>query len=205
MSAIALASMPEDEPDLNSLSNDQLLQRLTDALSVTLAGLCEGARIVKIFDTRGVKLDAKRIPILRQLRQIADGWLLPETMMNYYYRATSLFRKIAAIPTAEQQRLVNGEPVPLLVYDPIAGQRTILPVDPLYMDKDQIEQAFHRDHIRWSEAEQAAFLASKREKAALPIPECVGPFKVDRERDGVMLGKRFISRADLKAAIRMLG
>src|SRR5262249_29670086 len=75
--------------------------------------------------------------------------------------------------------------------------------EPLDLEPEEIRQAFAADHIR-SVQEQAAWLSRRTPPKLTKIPGAVGPMKLDPERGGVIVHRTFISKEDMRRALRYL-
>lgn len=200
MSNIIIAT-PDGDDEFRDLSNDELRRRLSDSLGLTAKSLLRSARLVGALERRGEDLSGLKIGILNHLRKIACGQLLPEVLVRYAAKP-SLVVLIGNLPITDQQRLVDGELVRLLLVGG-DGRRDHVMADPLNMRPHQVSQAFARDHIR-TEAEQYLILVGKQQEAKRPLPQAVGNMRIDDERDGVMVGRLFIPLADLETAVALL-
>jgi hypothetical protein len=196
----------DDREDLfarfREMTVEELMQLLADGLNLTARSLLSNAVAIAVLEEKGKDLSGLKISLLHHLRKIACGQLLPEVVVRFAGKP-SLITRVGSLPIPEQRRLAAGEHVLLLVPDVHEGGYTHRMADPLDMSAAQISQVFARDHIR-SEAEQALKLDERHEEARTPIPETVGNLKIDKERDGIMVGRHFVSRSDMETALRIL-
>lgn len=143
-------------------------------------------------------------PYVNLLKLVACEMVVPELVRRFYTKP-KLLAVLGGFPKQEQEELANGKMVPLMVLGP-TGKLEAAFRDPFNMDQKQYRQAFSRDplpHIR-DEAEQVAYYHRKLIKDAKPVPEKIGYLRIDKERGGAMVGRKWIPRADLVAAVRAL-
>ncbi len=202
MSSVLLQTDLSDD-ELDTMQDKDILAMLSECWAVTVSRLQLMARLVKQCDKRGIDLATRKEfkSQIHDLRRIADGQMLAEVPVRFA-KKPSLIAKIGSLSLAEQQRLADGEPVKLLTYGP-DGKITHQMADPLEMDAAQIAQVFAQDHIR-TEEEQATKLEARRVKSGYRGPEKIGDGIIDRERGGVMVGKRFVPLHDLVKWVKAL-
>ncbi len=203
MNSISLR-IPDD--DLNTMSDEEQLQRLSDCFRITVAGVTEAARILAWREANGkdmARFYAVAGPWLAWLRLVPNQ-LLAELVCNYFSRPKAL-NLFATLPTTDQKRVVADEPLLLLALDQasMTPTKSLYPTSLLVTKQDQFDQVFKKGGIR-SEAEQRLYLDAQLKKAKKPLTSAIGIMKLDDERDGVMVGRTFISRTDLKTAVREL-
>jgi hypothetical protein len=188
--------------EFQAMTTEELKESLARAFEVTARDLLRCACLLHVLEERGEDVSDLRLGgMMTHLKRIAGGQLLPEVVVRFSGRP-SLVSVIGSLPLDDQRRFSEGTLVPLLVYAP-DGTRTVRQADPLNMTARQVRQAFARDHVR-TEAEQALLLDDRRERASLPVPEEIGALKIDRERGGVTVGRRFIPLKDLVEAVKAL-
>ena len=190
--------------ELAGLSTDQLKVELARVLRITAESLVRLALVVKTLEDRGEDLSDIRVGLLPYLRLIAAGQLLPEVVVRFA-GAPALIRVIGALPVQDQRRLAAGEPIPLYLR---RGDGTVEHrlADPLAMTRDQVQQAFARDHIR-DQAEQILVLESRLTRPAKTVRESdkrIGNIRVDRGRGGIVVRRTLIPLADLLEAVAEL-
>lgn len=170
----------------------QLIEQLKEALSITLAGVVTSAAIVKRCDELGIDIEARlgcRLAILPVLRQIADGQILPELYVALHTRI-NLFRRAAALSHKEQRLIVENEP--LKVMEEGGTHRVVAPLD---LQPHEVSQVFAPGRLR-NETEQVGHIKDQHRKVALKaaatVTDDAEPL-IDRKRDGVWVGHKFIS------------
>lgn len=196
------------EAKYRDLNAEQTLDAIRSALRMTVESWLDVAFGIRRLEDLGVEADRIRSvvsgPMLSWMRRIASGGLCPEVIVRFHQRA-GLITIIGRLAPSEQLRLGNGERITLVVSDGRGG-RTITQALPEEMTDPQIRQAFAFDHVR-SESEQVLWLANRQDVASRPVPEQVGPFKIDKERGlAIFTGKRgdAVSATDLAAAAAIL-
>lgn len=182
---------------LSSLGNAALRDELVRCMSDTASHLLRLAAIIRVLEERGENLSDLKIGMVRHLRRIAYGQILPEVVVRFG-SSTMLIDKIGSLPLPDQRRIASGEPIKLLV-----GRGDHRMVDPLNMTQDQVRQAFGKDHIR-DDAEQAAFLDSPDRRRPGRKSLRVGRVRPDRERMGLIVGRAFAPIDDVLAGLRGL-
>lgn len=204
MTAIALRTPDPDDRDLSSLSVEELKAGLINCLRITAGGLRDAARYVRAMEDKGVNLseiDELKCGILKWLRLIAFQQLLPEAYVRFYGH-NLLLSIISGLPIPTQEHLAAGELVRMVTYTP-KGETTFRMVDPRAMAAKQVRQVFNKGEIR-DDAAQAVWLDNERRKASQPVKSRVGDLVIDKERGGVMVGRKFIPEADLRTALKAL-
>ncbi len=201
MTALTVMATESSGLDLKAMSTDDLKGALLECLRITARALRDAAFIVHELEERGEDLDALKMSWMKWLRLIAHGQVSADAVARFAGKVT-LLDAVGGLPLPDQDRLAGGEPVRLLVYT-TDGKPTHRMADPRDLTPDQIRQVFDKRCIR-NEAAQALYLDDKRQKAARAVPSAVGELKIDRERSGVMHGRKFIPLADLVAAVKAL-
>lgn len=184
---------PPPPPDLAGLTSDTLRAMLSKSLERTARELTRLAWIVRILEERGEDLADLRIGLLSYLRQIAYGQVLPEVVVRFG-SAPTLVRAIAALPSPDQRRLADGEPVPMVVRE--GDTYTHRLVDPLKMSGGQVRQVFASDHVR-DEGEQILRLQD-RAAAKPPAPKnprAKGKIALDPKGRGIWVGRTLVPTA----------
>jgi hypothetical protein len=171
---------------------------LVNCLSLTAKNMMNAAIIVVEMERRGEDVEGLKISLLHHLRKVACGQLLPEIIVRFA-GSPLLIGCIGNLPISSQRKIADGEPV--LMSLPGADNHRM--VDPLTMTRSQISIVFARDHIR-THAEQLVLLDHRKQQAAKPIPESIGKVRIDRERGGIVVGRTFVPKCDVLAAIKLL-
>jgi hypothetical protein len=184
------------------LTVEELRRELARSLRMTAESLVRLALIVRSLETRGEDLSELKIGLLPYLRQIAYGQVLPEVVVRYAERPM-LVRSIAALPWPDQERLSNGAKVALAVRCP-DGTLDHRMVDPLYMDRAQVQQVFARGRIRPPEEQLVALEANRTPRAKAPAAEAIDDIRIDRGRNGLIVGRKFVPLATIVEALALL-
>lgn len=202
MTAIALRSQNPDDPnELVHKTTDELKAALADCLRVTVDGLRMAAVYVRELESRGEDLAALKVSMMKYLRLIAYGQMLPEVVVRYAGQPL-LLNIIGSLPVPDQGRLAAGDSVKMVTYTS-DGQLTHRMVDPRELHPAQMRQVFDKGSIR-SESEQVVWLDADRAKRRCEVPKAVGELHIDRDRGGVTHCRKFIPLADLVAAVKAL-
>lgn len=156
----------------------------------------QAAIALRLAEEKGKDINELRGPTLTMLRRIAYGQLLPELYSRFL--AARCLHYVAKLSIPEQQSLVNGEKVKLLVRQD--GQTTSLDVLADELTVPQAAQVFASDHIR-NEAEQARWLV-ERQAMLRPSREIAG-VEIDRRGKRILVSGNQISLSR-KALARLL-
>lgn len=189
--------------EFEAMSVEELKRVLLDSLGLSVRHLYRAACALHTLLEKGVPLsELKGIGLVYRLQKIAEGSLLPELVVQFHGKP-SFLNAASSLPVSVQQRIVDGEPIPVVVSD--GSGRTVRMRKPIeIMESVQtIRQLFARDHIR-DEAGQHGYLDDRNTKAARPVTESVGCMKIDRELKCVLVGRQRISLADLRVAVKAL-
>jgi hypothetical protein len=187
----------------HDMTTEDLKSELADSLALTAKSLLRSACLVHVLEGRGEDLAGLRIGILKWLKLIAHGLLLPEAVVRYAGKR-SVLDNLCKLPVEEQRRLLEGGTLRLVVYGD-DGKRThrMVPLTELEEEPKLFRQAFDRNGYR-SEAGQHLFLDGENKKRAAPVAESIGPARLDREAKCAWVGKKQLSLADLKRIVRAL-
>jgi len=196
MHAIVSADMPAElKQEVAAIEQMQdcleLRKMMIDALSLSVEQIIRLAAIVRRLEELGDDLSDMNFTLLPQLRKVAYGQVLPELVVNLIGKPL-LLRKACALPIPDQQRIAADDALKVMES---GGDHRMVPVSK--MSGRDINQVFGPDCIR-DDAEQASWL---REKAnAKPPTEAKWDREkiyLDRRRQGLVVGKRFIPASDL--------
>lgn len=201
MTALATITGPQPPLELTDLSTDKLRAALVSTMAKTVAQLTRLAWIVRILEERGEDLGDLKISLVPYLRQIAYGQILPEVVMRYGERP-SLVRAISALPLPDQQRLAAGERVVLALRAP-DGSVDHRMVDPLTLTSSQVARVFAKDRIRPVD-EQLVMAEGEKPRKPKLLTVAVGPVRVDRKRNGLIVGRTFVPTAMVVDALAQL-
>lgn len=110
------------------------------------------------------EMDVSFIPgwLQSNFMKVATNQLLPGVMTNFH---GLLFRKVSELPAQDQERLINGCPVDLVVIRD--GRTETLSSDPRSLLHDQVRQVFGSGFIR-SIAEQVIWIEDRNAKKLKP-------------------------------------
>ena len=197
-----MTAIAKSPTDLTSLTIDDLRAELAKQMQLTAQHLIRLAAVVAELERRGEDLSDLRIGMLHHLRRIAAGQVLPEIVVRFA-NAPGLLAKIGAMPIPDQQRLIDGESIKLLVNSPDGGVGHLM-VDPMKLTRQQVTQIFARDHIR-DEQEQRLVLAAQRNKnSQRPKTAVHGKIRTNRKDKTVSVGRYQIDVPNLLAALAEL-
>lgn len=196
-------------PDLLGMPVQQLLDELAKQAKKTADDFLRLAWIVRLLEEQGHDLSAMRNTLLPHLRRIAYGQLLPELLVRFGGNIY-LLRRVSLLPLPDQRRLVETQSVELLVpvQDPANPEAPITytkrQADPGRLTYAQINQVFGPDRLR-GEAEQALYLDDSRTRPEpAPVQPVTGKVRADGQRGGLVVGRTFVSHADILAALTRL-
>ncbi len=96
---------------INAMSDDDLSKACAETLEINANNLVRLALIVRAKENRGHDLSGLRSGMLRYLRKIASGELLPEVVLRWS-GCPSIINKLAAIPIPEQQECIVSRQLP---------------------------------------------------------------------------------------------
>ena len=196
------STFPAPPPELSGLDTAELRLELARGLRVTADSLLRLAWIVRLLEERGEDLSDLRIGLLDYLRRIAYGQVAPELVVRYA-ESPGLMRTLAALPLPDQQRIASGEPVQVVVRRE-DGKFDVRMADPIKMTRDQISQVFGRGKIR-DQSEQILILEDSRPKTvARKLARNRGLVSPDRERGGLIVGRKFFAAGDIVSALAEL-
>jgi hypothetical protein len=150
----------------------------------------------------GVKPEELRVEWVDTLRRVACGQTLPEVMATF---RSSLVERIGALPLPDQQSIIDARPLKLAIRTENGwDHRLVAFINATPKERDQLLDT-KRHHLR-TEAEQRVWLDGKRRRGTRDGAAVrAGVLEVDKDRDGAYCGKKFIPKADLRAALRILG
>lgn len=192
--------------ELSARPTDELVRELIGLLGYAAEKLQRMAFIVQELESRGHSTAAIRDQFLmRQLRRIAAGDLLPEVVQHFLGNPT-VIDALARLPVAEQRRLLDAGKVDVLVNGRMEA------IDLVRLTKEAIHIAFGPDFVR-SEAEQrlaitapAAPTVSPRSREPEPVEPAEPQWRVRAvpERQGIKVGNSFGSKEEVIAALSQL-
>ncbi len=185
----------------SNLSDEDLKVAFARAVGNYYGSIVELAEIVRVADARGLDMSSIRLDIYPQIRKVADGAVLPEVVTMFGWKKT-VYERVAALPIADQKKIVQDGHVPVLVIGS-DGNTTTRMMNPTKMRPEQLRQVFDGERLR-DEAAQAPFIDQIRLESRKPIPSQIGDLRPDKEKDGAWLGKKFIPRGDMEQVVKAL-
>jgi hypothetical protein len=190
------------DADLERMSPDQLREELYRCLGFTTMGVRRAARIFKRLEDLGEDVDKLRVSTARFLRLVANGQMLPEVLVRFA-GSSVLMGHIARLPLPDQQRVCQGEPVPLVVFS-AGGEVTTLQVMPENLTRAQLRQVFALGVIA-DLAQQRAYLEDRRTRKTLAGRlEAVEGGTLDRARRTAFLRRGHYTVEQLRGIVREL-
>lgn len=139
------------------LDNNQLADKLQEAMSLTVRGIITAAAAFKLLDERDAAPDGISASTRRMLLAVAENRLLPELVVDFAGRKR-LAGRVELLPIKEQRQLTDDKPVRVCV-----GGADVRMIRPSQMDDRTLRQVFAQDHIR-DESEQRTWLDANPEK-----------------------------------------
>ncbi len=151
------------------------------------SSLMYAAEQVTVMDEAGDDLSQFPSLFVSRLRAIAQRQMLPEVFLKFKIDAQA---RIAVLPLAEQQAILDGKGVEMVVLGNGPQTYDVRLMSPLTMLPNQLKQVFSRDHKR-SAPEQIAYLEEQRTKRSMS--EVPADFKIDKKQKGVWVHGKFVS------------
>lgn len=184
---------------LTSLSSEDLRRELQSAALGVAQQLLRLAAIIRVLEERGEDLSDVKVGMVRYLRRIAYGQVLPE-IVTTYADYPLLLNRLTTLPLPDQERIAKGESLAVMIQT-ASGPDTRL-VAPMNMTAEQVYQVFGDGRVR-SDAEQASYLdsrSSRPTKIAIKRKSA----RADHNRGGLVIGRSFVSLPDVLDAIAEL-
>lgn len=182
--------------DLKGRPTEELVRELVGLLGYTAEKLQRMAFIVAELESRGHPTTAIRDHFLmRQLRRIAAGDLLPE-VIQHLLGSPTVIDAVARLPIAEQKRLLDSGKVDVLV------DGAMQPIDLARLTSESVNLAFGPDHLR-NEAEQRQHIKQLkriedlRTERSEPAPEPIWRVQAIPDRNGIKVGNTFAKVEDI--------
>jgi hypothetical protein len=198
MADIARLHAPAALANYDEWDEAMLRKELANCLRLTAENLVRAATIWAALERKGCDLSGIKDGFTLYLPHIAAGTVLAELVVAFAGRPT-LLKKLARLTPADQQRMVDGEPLPFVVRP---GELRMLPVRT--MSTRQILQVMGEGTIR-TEREQIALLCEPQPIRKPGRPASVGKVRVDKAAGLVHIGKSFAPYTDVVSALRMAG
>lgn len=194
---------PDDQSAIAVMTTAELRTELAKGLTLTAATLQRLAYIWSELEKRGEDLSELRRGIAASLPLIATGALVAEVVVAFASRP-SVLRSIVGLPHEQQRDLAAGKPVPL-VTDAGEGEYAVKNLPVASLSAAQCRQVFGVGVIRDAEEQEALLEDIKRPKRrAKEEPTRQYNVRPDKIRDGVWIGKAFVSKVEMIAALSLL-
>lgn len=185
--------------ELAGQTTEMLVRELIGLFGWTAPKLARMAAIVRELESRGYDVSVIRDQFMvRQLRRIAVGDLLPEVVSTLYVAGTAVVDAVARLPIGEQRKLLDRGQVDVLVNDKMEA------IDLVKLNRESIAIAFGPDHLR-TEAEQRQQLLH-RQAVRSPQPESEPNYRVQPvpDRKGIKVGNTFAKVEEIVPALSEL-
>ena len=190
-------NLAEYRTGLKGRPTEELVRELVGLLGYTVEKLQHMAFIVAELESRGHDTSAIRDRrLMRQLRRIAAGDLLPE-VVEHFLGSPTIVEALARLSIAEQRRLLDQGRVCVLV----DGQME--PIDLNRLTRESIATAFGPDHVR-TEAEQRQHLRSRSPRRVRNPEPVTYRARPDPERGVVKIGNAIAKPEELVSALSEL-
>jgi hypothetical protein len=178
---------------------ERLRRELAKRLGLSAENLIHAAALWSILERKGCDMSGLKDGYTLYLPHIAVGAVLAELVVGFAPQP-DLLKKLSRLTPADQQRMIDGEPV-LLVVKP--GESRMLPVRVL--TPRQITQVIGNGSIR-TEREQIAILCDQKPRRVRPgKPAKVGKVRADMGTGLVHIGRNFAPVEDVIAALTAAG
>lgn len=211
MSEHEVRRMPRDEDwnrilaELDGLDAEALVAKFEEAYAMTVEGIRRQAAIIYKLQDFGYDLDAlaQRMPMVRFLRKVACGQVLPEVVARFWPHQL-IFERITSLPVPDQHRLAamnaEGKPIKVMRFDDDGPTHRMVPVHE--MTRAEALQVLAPDHIR-DEDEQLSWLRSRDDRS--PGKRKTGVVAVNKRKGGVEIdGPCFLSKTDMLRFLEQL-
>ena len=188
---------------MQALGDEELLGVVHRCLKNLAENTIEMAFALRLLKERKADLSSLHMGnALSYYLKVAYGQIDPEVLRRFS-RRPSLIARVGNLDLSEQQSLAAGKPV--IVIEQVDGKWTHRLKKPELLTDDEIKMVFDREGFIRDEGQQLLYLNQKASTKARAVAKC-GPFKPDLERDGFVIdpGTRFVSRLDVKRALRAL-
>lgn len=192
------ANIEIESRGLQAMTSENLRAELAKSMRITAEHLVRMAAIVRVLEERGEDMSDLSFGMLRHLRRIAYGQMMPEVVVRFQDQPL-LMDRVSLLPLPDQTRLLAGENVRLVTVQDGKMDHRLVPLEA--MTRDDIWQAFGKSGLR-SDSEQIAVLRSRAERA--PKRSKSQAVIVDMKRGGIMVDGLFISKADLIMYVQRL-
>lgn len=198
-----MALPPDNDNDLDGMTERQLVEELQRCCTVSVRVIVRQAACIRRLEAKGVDLSAFKVGMVQFVFLVAYGKLLPEAVVRFM-GSKRLLKALVSLSPEEQRRLSEPEArLPVVVVAPGGGYTTRM-VAPADMGSEQLAQVFGDTGIR-SEAQQAAFLdgqgVKERKRKRHDEYEGIG---LDRVRVMLNFKRGWLSAEVVERALREL-
>jgi len=156
-----LTSTERVDQELAALTTEEVLDRLEGFLITVVESVVLASRCLYELERREISLESlANFPLARYLLRVAHHEASPEAVVMYN-RNLVLLDRVTRLPLALQRKVIDGEPLLLVVFSPDGGYTNRLVSDPLDLKAQEINQIFSGSEIR-TEQQQIIYLERKR-------------------------------------------
>lgn len=187
-------------PEFEALDNEAIVSRFRDTFLATVAQLARMGAMLWTLERRGYDLTELRNGMMKYVREIAYGRIVPELVAEF--QAYPVVLRVASRLSPPEQ-IVFSRNDPMKVVVPSGDSFSHRLIAPSEMNLQQVHQVIGDGKFR-TELEQAAYLRSQAEKT--PHIAHIKPTWTVRAKPAgiVMNGPGFIPLAELKRAVEGL-
>lgn len=172
--------------DLKSISNEQLMQELSQSLSVTVQSLQWSAKVWAEAESRGIDLSDLRHGIMAYIPMIASNKLDARVVITYAGQKT-LLSAVSQLPIDKQGELMDSGYVPFVKIDE-QGNKIEVQTHISKLAAKDIFQVFNGDRIREPNEQYKLLAAQSSAKKKLTKKTYRMTKKVRIEGDAVVIG-----------------
>lgn len=185
------ALLTSDDADMMTAfpTPESRLHALRKSLSASLENIAHAARVFATMEAAGDDVSGLGRHLIGMLRAVNAKRMLPEVV----HLQGRLRTAAARLPLTQQQRVIDGKPVQLVV---LRDEGTdIRMLDPRKLEPEQVMQVFGPQGIR-DETEQCAWLEARNaaRRAEKPPSQDI---EVHKRRGVVVIKGRTLTRKDL--------
>ena len=188
--------LSENPPALLSLTPGDRLAALREHVGQSIAAMTRAAEILAAMEQAGDDLSAIPHHLLRMLRGIYSGVLLPEVAI----RLGGRFRqKVAALPLPEQRRFVEPGACVLVV----ARDGSEIELEAARLSPAQVGQVFGEGFVRTASEQRAIISAEAQESSRKRGPKKLS-LEIDREAGTARINGKLLSKKQLLEILAQL-
>jgi hypothetical protein len=140
------------------------------------------------------------------LLRVGEGQLTPE-VFDRYWPDVDMLAFFSGLLVSQQREYMGGKTIPVAT-GPHGSQELPMTIETILQTDKKVpglrSQVFYRNRVN-DIARQRALILEREKEASKPLPETIAGMVIDRERGGVMVKRNFISKEDLRRALRALG